>query len=139
VTLASNTGSARAPLSIRFELCHGRHGASARVELHEGPGGRLAQMGVGGFLDDVALGRFERAMSDLVAHGVDGLVLECTQLRHVEFRLLPRLLSALSAFADRPAGCRVAGLSPHLRDLFDLAGADERLWLQADGRHGRAS
>ena len=67
-------------------------------------------------MDDVAAGRFDRAVSDLVARQVDGLILDCSRLRHVDPRSVPRLTRAVAPFTARPLGLAVFGLSPRLRE-----------------------
>ena len=112
----ADLGGARITLAINLELSHGRHGAAARVELFERAGKQVARVGLRGWVDDVAAGRFDRAVSDLVARQVDGLILDCSRLRHVDPRSVPRLTRAVAPFMGRPLGLAVLGLSPRLRE-----------------------
>ena len=115
----------RVTLAINLELSHGRHGASARVELHERRDGAVALVSVRGWIDSVALRRLAKTIEDLAARGVGRLALDCSQLRHIDFRLIPLLLRSLARFkGDRT---RLCGLSHHLRDLFRLAGCEPGL------------
>lgn len=115
----------RVTLAINLELSHGRHGASARVELHEWADRVVALVSVRGWIDSVALRRLGKTIDDLVARGVSRLVLDCSQLRHIEFRFIPSLMKSLTRFERGSA--RVCGLTRHLRDLFRLAGSEPGL------------
>ncbi|TMQ67493.1 MAG: STAS domain-containing protein [Candidatus Eisenbacteria bacterium] len=123
---------ARLALALNLELSYGRHGASARVELqerpHAAPGARrIARVTVRGWIDAAAERRLEQALDDLAARGVDQVLLDCAELRHIDYRIAPGLVSALERFEARTAGIVVCGLSRHLRDLFRLAGCEPRL------------
>ena len=125
-------GSARLALALNLELSHGRHGASARVELQERPQApagarRVARVTLRGWIDAVAERRLEQALDGLAARGVDQVLLDCAELRHIDYRLAPGLVSALERFEARAAGIVVCGLSRHLRDLFRLAGCEPRV------------
>ena len=124
----ADLGGARITLAINLELSHGRHGAAARVELFERAGKQVARVGLRGWVDDVAAGRFDRAVSDLAARHVDGLILDCSRLRHVDPRSVPRLTRAVAPFTARPLGLAVLGLSPRLRERLHWAhgGDDDR-------------
>lgn len=115
------------PVALNLELSHGRHGAAARVELHDRPGGRVALLAVYGWLDAEAVSRLGRALEDLAVQGVHDVLLDCSRLDHVDYRIVPALVERLARFESRVAGLVVCGLSHHLRDLFRLAGCDARL------------
>lgn len=130
---------AGAALALNLELSHGRHGASARVELHERPQAapgaqRLARITLRGWIDRVAVVRLERALDDMATRGVDQVLLDCAQLRHIDYRLTAELVDRLERFESRAGGVVVCGLSRHLRDLFRLAGCETRLrcWPSAE-------
>ena len=111
-------GRARLALAINLELSHGRHGAAARVELLERAGRRVARVDLSGWVEDVAMGRFERTVQDLAGRGVEGLILNCSRLRHVDHRCMRRLTAAMAPFALREEGLAVLGLSPGLRERY---------------------
>ncbi len=117
----------RATLAVNLELSHGRHGAAARLELYERNGARLALLRLSGWIDRVAIGRLERTLAELAERGASQLLLDCSQLRHIDYRLVPALVEALSRFETHAGGFVVCGLSHSLRDLFRLAGCDPRL------------
>jgi hypothetical protein len=73
-----------------------------------------------------ALG-IERALEDLAARGVSRLVVDCSQLLHVDYRLVPRLADALLGFEARAGAVVLCGLSRYLRDLFRIAGCESKL------------
>ncbi|HEY3216731.1 MAG TPA: STAS domain-containing protein [Candidatus Eisenbacteria bacterium] len=128
----SEGGPTRRTLALNLELSHGRHGASARVELQERPEAtagarRIARVTLRGWIDAVAERRLEQALDDLAARGVDQVLLDCAELRHIDYRLAPGLVTALERFEARAAGIVVCGLSRHLRDLFRLAGCEPRV------------
>ena len=114
----------RSALAINLELSHGRHGASARVELREGLDGSVGLVAVRGWIECVALRRLAQALEDLSARPVHRLLLDCSQLRHIYFRLVPALVQSLRSFEAHRSQYVVCGLSPHLRDLFRLAGCE---------------
>jgi anti-anti-sigma factor len=117
----------RLALALNLELSDGRHGASARIELHERPAGRLALVALRGWIDRSAVQRLDRTLSDLAARGTDQLLLDCSQLRHIDYRLVPPLVDSLARFESHAGGFVVCGLSHYLRDLFRLAGCEPRL------------
>ncbi|OGF16491.1 MAG: hypothetical protein A2W00_13035 [Candidatus Eisenbacteria bacterium RBG_16_71_46] len=123
----------RVALVMNLDLSHGRHGATARIELHERDQGRVALVQLGGWLDAVALGRLEDTLRDLELRGVSQLLLDCAAVRHIDYRLVPALVAALDRFEVRAGGCVVCGLSNYLRDLFRLAGCESsmRCWPSA--------
>jgi anti-anti-sigma factor len=119
-------------LALNLELSHGQPGASARVELHDdlregAPSGRIARIALRGSIDDVAVRRLGEALDDLASRGVAHVLVDCADLRHVDFRLVPALVEILERFEARAAGVVVCGLSRYLRDLFRLAGCEGRL------------
>jgi len=124
----------RRSMALNLELTHGRHGATARLELHERGTGRVALLALRGWLDDVATRRLESALDDLAARGASQLVIDCSQLRHVDYRLLPALVASLERFESHAGSFVICGLSHYLRDLFRLAGCDGalRCWPSAD-------
>lgn len=124
----------RVSMALHLELSHGRPGASARLELHERPTGRIALLSLRGWIDSVAVRRLERSIEDLAARGVSQLLLDCSQVRHIDYRLVPLLVQSLSRFEAHSGGCVVCGLSQYLRDLFRLAGCEARLrcWPSAE-------
>ena len=127
--------TARPVLALNLELCHGRPGASARVELHERPsapdrsGGvaRIARLALRGCIDAVAARRLSQALDDLALRGVDQVVVDCAELRHIDFRLVPGLMEGLDRLEARAGAVVLSGLSRYLRDLFRLAGCASRL------------
>lgn len=121
----ARTGTA--PVAVQLELSHGRHGAAARLELHDRGTDRIAVLSLYGWLDRIALGRLQAALDGLAERGASRLLLDCSQLRHVDYRLVPELVEGLSRFESRAGGFVVCGLSRYLRDLFRMAGCESRL------------
>jgi anti-anti-sigma factor len=126
----------RPALALNLDLSHGQPGASARVELLErpgeaggGPGGlsRMARVTLRGCIDGVAARRLGRALEDLALRDLDHVLLDCAQLRHIDFRRVPALIETLVRLDARTGGVVVCGLSRYLRDLFRLAGHEGRL------------
>lgn len=116
-----------APVAMHLELSHGRHGAAARIELHERGAERVAVLALCGWMDRVALARLHAALDRLAERGASRLLLDCSQLRHIDYRLVPELVDALARFETRSGGFVVCGLSRYLRDLFRMAGCEPRL------------
>jgi ABC-type transporter Mla MlaB component len=116
----------RVSCAVNLDLSHGWHPASARIEWLEGEAGTRsleARLSLCGWLDRGALERLDETLGELADRGVRQLQLDCSRVRHVEFGAVRTLTAALSQFA--PGGLRLRGLSPHLRDLFRLAGCRE--------------
>jgi anti-sigma B factor antagonist len=119
-------------LAMNLELAQGKHGAWARIELYEratnglGPR-RIALVGLRGWLDHGAADRLAHTLEDLGARGVDQVLLDCSELSHLDYREAPGLVEALERFEARVGGVVVCGLSRHLRDLFRVAGCEPRL------------
>ncbi len=138
----------RPALALNLDLSHGQPGASARVELHERPGppfpgtllrgtagaSRIARVTLRGCIDAIAAVRLGRALEDLALRDVDQVLLDCAQVRHIDFRCLTALVDALVRLDSRSGGVVVCGLSRYLRDLFRLAGHERHLrcWASAD-------
>ncbi len=124
----------RRAIALNLDLAHGRHGATARLELHDRAGARVALLALRGWLDDIAVRRLEEALEDIAARGAGQLLLDCSQLRHIDYRMVPSLVAALERFESRAGGYVLCGLSHYLRDLFRLAGCDRalRCWPSAE-------
>lgn len=124
----------RRSVALNLDLAHGRHGATARLELHEREGARVALLALRGWLDEIAVRRLEEALEDVAARGASQLLLDCSQLRHIDYRLVPVLVASLERFETHAGGYVLCGLSHYLRDLFRLAGCDRalRCWPSAD-------
>jgi anti-anti-sigma regulatory factor len=118
------TPEPRGALTVHLQFTRGRHGAGARIELHERPSGRLAVLELRGWIDLTAQRRLEQTLDDLAARGVERLRVDCSAVRHIDYRLVPRLVSALARFEARTGSVALGGLSRYLRDLFRLAGCD---------------
>ncbi len=114
-------------MAVNLQFTRGRHGAAARIELHDRPSGRFAVLAVRGWIDLSAERRLESALDDLASRGVTQLLVDCSQLRHIDYRMVPRLVAALQRFESRAGAYALCGLSRYLRDLFRLTGCDAHL------------
>jgi len=121
------TPDGRQTLAVNLQFTRGRHGAAARIELHESTAGRLAMLALRGWVDLSAERRIEQALDDLAARGATQLVLDFSQLRHVDYRLVPRLVGAIASFESRAGSVALCGMSRYLHDLFRLSGCDVQL------------
>ncbi len=117
-----STGAGRVTFAINLELAHGRHGASARVEIGDDAGVSVARLAVLGWIDRVAFGRLDRTIDELRARGVRRFTFDASRLRHVDHSVVPGLLASIERFESSTGTCTVEGLSRHLNDLFRLAG-----------------
>jgi anti-anti-sigma regulatory factor len=144
-----HVADSRQALAVNLQFTRGRHGAAARIELLDRPAGRLAMVALCGWVDLPAGRRIEQTLDDLAARGASQLLLDCSQLRHIDYRMVPRLVAALARFESRTGPVAVCGLSRYLHDLFRLSGCDGHLheWPSAadvlaagpGAAHGRAS
>jgi len=147
MTVPLDTHTVRPVLALNLELSEGRPGASARVELHDRPAAighaaaRVARVALRGCIDATAARRLERALDDLAMRDVDRVLIDCTELRHVDFRELPSLLEALDRFEAHSGMIALCGLSRYLRDLFRLVGGRSRVEFPASAAdlHGTVS
>jgi anti-anti-sigma factor len=119
--------SAPRAVALNLELSHGRYGASARIEILDHEASRVALLALRGWIDAAAARRLDRTLDELPARGVDRLLLDCSRLRHIDYRVVPGLVAALDRFESHAGGIVVCGLSHYLRDLFRLAGCESRL------------
>lgn len=122
-----NTLEPRKALSVNLQFTRGRHGAAARIEFHDRPAGRSAVLELRGWIDLSAERRLEQTLEDLSARAVERLLVDCSSLRHIDYRMVPRLVQALARFEARSGSVALCGLSRYLRDLFRLAGYDPAL------------
>jgi anti-anti-sigma factor len=135
------TLESRQALAVNLQFTRGRHGAAARIELHDRPTGRVAAVALCGWVDLSAGTRIEQAIDDLVARGATQLLVDCSCLRHIDYRMVRRLVNALDRFESRAGAVAVCGLSRYLRDLFRLSGRDVPFqpWPTAAEVMGRAA
>jgi anti-anti-sigma regulatory factor len=134
-----NAVESRQALAVNLQFTRGRHGAAARIELADSPSGRLATLLLLGWVDLAAGRRIEQTLEDLAARGASGLVIDCSQLRHIDYRMVPRLVAAIGRFEQRAGSVAVCGLSRYLQDLFRLAGCDVQLQRWPSAAHLLAS
>jgi anti-anti-sigma factor len=120
-------GRDRTPVALNVELSHGRHGAAARFELHDRGQERIALVRLAGWIDTLAAKRLSSALEGLSDRGATQLLLDCSQLRHIDYRLVPALVDSLAHFEAHAGGFVVCGLSRYLRDLFRLADCETQL------------
>jgi hypothetical protein len=123
----AGAGEARTSMTMNLQLSRGRHGAAARLEVHERPAGRVGLLALRGWVDLSAARGIERALDDLAARGVSRLIVDCSQLLHADYRLVPRLADALLGFEARAGAVVLCGLSRYLMDLFRIAGCESKL------------
>jgi len=124
--------------AIHLHLSHGRHGATARVEWRTEGTGTWAVLALDGWVEKVALKRLTGLLEQLADLGARRVLLDGTRLRYIDYALIPSLLRALSPF-DAPHGnWMVYGLSPHMDDLFRLAGLGSRMIGRTAGRSAPA-
>jgi|WetSurMetagenome_2_1015567.scaffolds.fasta_scaffold389688_2 anti-anti-sigma factor len=117
----------RVAMALHLELAGGRHGASASVTMRERARGRVVLLEVRGWLDRAAIGRLGRTVEDLADRGVDQLLLDCSQVHHIDYRTVPALVSALARFESHAGGVVLCGMSAYLRNLIRVAGGEQRL------------
>jgi anti-anti-sigma factor len=124
---AVGTLEAHKTLAVNLQFTRGRHGAAARIEVHDRPAGRFAILSLLGWIDLAAERRVEQTLDDLAARGVSQLLVDCSKLRHIDYRMIPRLVASLTRFETHAGAYALCGLSRYLRDLFRLAGCDMHL------------
>src|SRR5258706_1006397 len=108
----------RTSVTMNLQFTRGRHGAAARLEVHERPAGRVGLLALRGWVDLSAARGIERALDDLAARGVSRLVVDCSQLLHVDYRLLPRVAEALLPVEAHARAVLLCGVFRYPRDPF---------------------
>ncbi len=130
----TDSGETRSSVTLHLQYTRGRHGAGARLEVVERPAGRVGLLALRGWVDLSAARGIERTLEDLAARGVTRLIVDGSQLLHIDYRLVPRLADALVEFERRAGSVGLCGLSRYLRDLFRIAGCESRLtWWPSAG------
>jgi anti-anti-sigma factor len=114
----------RQALALNLQYTRGRHGAAARIELHDGPAGRFGSLAIRGWVDPAAGRRIEQTLDDLASRDVRQLLVDCSQLRHIDYRVVSRLLHAIARFESRNGSVALCGMSRYLQDVFRLSGGD---------------
>ncbi len=114
---------ANVSMALTLEIGAGPRAAAARVEVLEGEGRRHARLDLQGWIGDASVRRLEAPLRELRRRELDGLVLECSRLRNIEYWGLRRLARAIAPFEDLRDGVAWHGLSPSLRDRVRLAGS----------------
>jgi hypothetical protein len=110
-------------LALTLEFGAGPRASAARVEVLEGAGVRMARLDLQGWIGDASVRRLEVPLRELRRRELDGLVLDCSRLRNIEYWGLRRLARAIAPFEDLRDGVAWHGLSPVLRDRVRLAGS----------------
>ena len=123
----AGAGDVRTSMTMNLQFTRGRHGAAARLEVHERPAGRVGLLALRGWVDLSATRGIESALDHLATRGISRLVVDCSQLLHVDYRLVPRLAEALLGFEARAGAVVLCGLSRYLRDLFRIGGCESKL------------
>ena len=114
---------ANVSMALTFETGAGPRAAATRVEVLEGAGCRLARLDLQGWIGDASVRRLEAPLRELLRRELDGLVLDCSRLRNIEYWGLRRLARAIAPFQVLRDGVAWHGLSPSLRDRVRLVGS----------------
>ncbi|MFM8560389.1 MAG: hypothetical protein ACKOC6_12500, partial [bacterium] len=72
----TGTHEVRTSVTMNLQLTRGRHGAAARLEVHERPAGRVGLLALRGWVDLSAERGIERVLDDLANRGVARLVVD---------------------------------------------------------------
>jgi len=85
----------RPVLTLELDLGGGARGASARFELRVDAGRPgVALVAVRGWVGRVAEQRLVRALSEWMTHGIERVILDCRDARHLDPRTAHRLAEA---------------------------------------------
>jgi anti-anti-sigma regulatory factor len=126
---------ARPTLALNLEL-GGRHPASARLELLEGPhAARVAHVALSGWIDREAERRLERALEALASRSLSRVVLDCSRVRPLADRQAARLVAAVSRLERGQAPIEVWGVSPRVGVRLEASGR-VRCWPCRGTAHG---
>jgi anti-sigma B factor antagonist len=90
-----------------------------------------------GELDRDALQAVRYRMVRLLDHGCIWLVLDFTEVSHLDYRGVPWLVSQAQEFRRRGGDVKVAGLSRYLQAIFRAAGAHDAFEVYEDAADAR--
>jgi hypothetical protein len=121
------TEDPRTAVAFNLEL-GGRHAASARVELLDGPdAARTARVALRGWIDGPAERRLERALDAFAPRAVTRVVLDCSRVRRIAGRQAARLVAAMARLESGHGSIEVCGLPPGIGGALD-GGSRVRYW-----------
>lgn len=119
----------RPVLALNLEFSPEPAHASARIEVLERAGGRIARLALRGVLGPAAGPALQRSLDDLARRAVTQLVVDASGLSHLDFRFAPRFAAALERFGCTRGDVVVCGLSRYLRDILRASGSELHLHL----------
>ena len=111
----------RVPLALNLELSHGRHGASARVEVCRLSGGGVARLALRGWIETIAMRRLAATLDDLASRGFDASSSTARSSITSSSVLCRSCMPRSPISRERRAPYRMSGLSQHLAEQFAFA------------------
>ncbi len=118
-------------VALNVTLSGGRRRAAARVEVHPRASGRVGWVRLSGWVGREAVEGIDQMLSDLEGLGCRRLLLDWSEVQHLDYRWVPRLMAGLDRFASRAGGYLLCGLSRYLRDLMRVGGCEPGSWPSA--------
>ena len=122
----AGSGDGVASVTLHLQFTRGRHGAGSRLDVLERPAGRVGLLSLRGWVDLSAQRGIERTLDDLAARGVSRLVVDCSALLHIDYRLVPRLADALQRFTREAENASKIS-HPNVASIFDFGETDDGL------------
>ncbi|MBS0617992.1 MAG: STAS domain-containing protein [Spirochaetes bacterium] len=94
--------------------------AEAQIKINEKLNGKKATLELTGELDAKTTPTLKAKLDELLAKGIDGLVVDCTRLTYVASAGIGALNAVLKTLKDKNGKMALSGLSKEVRDTMDL-------------------
>lgn len=94
--------------------------AEAQLQITEKVHGKKAVLTIAGELDAKTTPSLKAKLDELMAAGVDGLLIDCTRLTYVASAGIGALNAVLKTLKDKGGKMALAALTKEVRDTMDL-------------------
>ncbi|MBV6494730.1 MAG: Anti-sigma-B factor antagonist [Turneriella sp.] len=110
--------------------------ADAQIQIQEKINGKKAIIEIGGELDAKTTPAFKAKLDEVLAKGIDGLLIDCTRLTYVASAGIGAMNAALKTLKDKNGKMALSGLSKEVRDTMDLMFLTKRVPAYATAAEG---
>ena len=110
--------------------------ADAQIEIKEKVNGKKAVLEVAGELDAKTTPSLKAKLDDLLAKGVDSLLIDCARLTYVASAGIGALNAALKSLKDKGGKMALSSLTKEVRDTMDLMFFTKRVAVYNNAAEG---
>jgi anti-anti-sigma factor len=110
--------------------------AEAEISISERVNGKKAVISIAGELDAKTTPTLKAKLDELLARGIDGLLVDCTGLTYIASAGCGALNATLKALKDKNGKMALSGLSKEVRDTMDLMYFTKRVPVYATAAEG---